>query len=176
MRKRLFAALIALAPVPFATQTAAAQTAAAQTAAAQTAAAQAAGAPPGLDFSTARVQPGSWAYQRTPGGSAARFVDATGTARLVLECSRATRRMTIARTSATPAPSILVWTSTAARSLPVRFEPNAMRVTAELAAFDRLLDGIAFSRGRIAVTMAGAEPLVVPAWPEAARTIEDCRI
>ena len=51
-----------------------------------------------------------------------------------------------------------------------------MRVTAELFALDPLLDAIAFSRGRFAVTMAGGSPLVVPAWPEAARTIEDCRI
>jgi hypothetical protein len=51
-----------------------------------------------------------------------------------------------------------------------------MRVTAELPAYDALLDAIAFSRGRISVTMPGGVPLVVPAWPEAARTVEDCRI
>jgi hypothetical protein len=71
---------------------------------------------------------------------------------------------------------MFVWTSSASRNLTARFEPNAMRVTADLAASDPLLDGIAFSRGRIAVAMAGGVPLVVPAWPEAARTIEDCRI
>ena len=138
--------------------------------------AQTATTPPAVDFSTARVAPGSWTYQATPTGSAARFVDATGIARLAIECSKASRRVTIARTTAAPAPSIFVWTSNGSRSLPVRFEANAMRVSAELAAFDALLDAIAFSRGRIGVTMAGAEALVVPAWPEPARTIEDCRI
>ena len=128
------------------------------------------------DFSTARVALGAWAYQVVPGGSMARFVDTTGTARLVLQCTKATRRVTISHTSAAAAPSLHVWTSSASRNLPARFEANAMRVTAELPAFDALLDGIAFSRGRIAVTMSGAVPLVVPAWPEAARTIEDCRI
>jgi hypothetical protein len=136
------------------------------------------------DFSTARIAPGFWTYQATAAGSAARFIDSTGTARLVLECTKASRRVSVSRTSATPAPSIFLWTSSAARSLPVRFEANAMRVTVELPAFDNLLDGIAFSRGRIATVMAGAGPgagtgaevLVVPAWPEAARTIEDCRI
>jgi hypothetical protein len=131
---------------------------------------------PAVDYSTARPTPGSWAYQATPAGSSARFIDATGTARMVLECTKATRRVMISRTSATPAASIFVWTSSAARSLPARFEANAMRVTAELPAFDNLLDGIAFSRGRIAAVMPGAESLVMPAWPEAARTIEDCRI
>ena len=61
-------------------------------------------------------------------------------------------------------------------TVPARFEPNALRVTADFSAFDPLLDAIAFSRGRLVVTMAGGVPLVAPAWPEAARTIEDCRI
>ena len=155
MLRPMLAALIALAPAP-------------------AIAAQAVA--PAVDFSTARIAPGSWTYQATSAGSAARFVDSTGTARLVLECTRATRRVTVSRTSATPAPSIFLWTSSAARSLPVRFEANAMRVTAQLPAFDNLLDGIAFSRGRIAVATTVPEVLVVPAWPEPARTIEDCRI
>ena len=152
---KLFAALAALAPaVAFSAQAIA----------------------PAVDYGTVRAAPGAWTYQAIAGGSTARFSDSTGTARLVLECARATRRVTIARTSATPAASIFVWTSSAQRSLPARFEANAMRVAAELPAFDQLLDAIAFSRGRIAVTMPGAVPLVVPAWPEAARTVEDCRI
>ncbi len=128
------------------------------------------------DFNAVRVAPGSWGYQSTAGGSMARFVDTTGTARLVLECTRATRRVSVSLTSTAPAASLSLWTSIASRSLPARFEANAMRVTAELPAYDALLDGIAFSRGRISVTMPGGVPLVVPAWPEAARTVEDCRI
>ena len=128
------------------------------------------------NFNTVRVAPGSWGYQSTAAGSMARFVDTTGTARLVLECTRATRRVSISLTSTAPAASLSLWTSIASRSLPARFEANAMRVTAELPAYDALLDAIAFSRGRISVTMPGGVPLVVPAWPEAARTVEDCRI
>ena len=135
---------------------------------------------PAMDFSTARVTPGLWSYQAVPGGSAARFIDGTGIARFTLECSKATRRVTIARTSAVAAPSIFLWASDASRTLFTRFEPNAMRLTTDVAARDPLLDAIAFSRGRIAVTIGGAaggaEALVMPAWPEAARTIEDCRI
>ncbi len=128
------------------------------------------------DFNTASVAPGLWGYQSTAGGSMARFVDTTGIARLVLQCERATRRVSVSLTSTAPAASLSLWTSIASRNLPARFEANAMRVTAELPAYDALLDAIAFSRGRIAVTMPGGVPLVVPAWPEAARTIEDCRI
>ncbi len=141
-------------------------------------------AAPGADFSTARVTPGVWSYQPVPGGSTARFIDAAGIARFTLECSKATRRVTIARTSAVAAPSIFLWSSDASRTLFTRFEPNSKRLVAELAARDPLLDAMAFSRGRIAVTVGGvaggagggAGALVMPAWPEAARTIEDCRI
>ena len=128
------------------------------------------------DFNTAGVAPGSWGYQSTAGGSMARFVDTTGTARLVLECTRATRRVSFSLTSTAPAASLSLWTSIASRNLPARFEANAMRVTAELPAYDPLLDAIAFSRARIAVTMPGGVPLVAPSSPEAARTVEDCRI
>jgi hypothetical protein len=132
-----------------------------------------------VDFSTARFTPGSWSYQSVPGGSTARFMDTTGTVRFALECSKATRRVTIARNAASStvaAPGLFVWTTDASRSLGARFDPTAKRVAVELAARDPLLDAIAFSRGRIAVSMVGAEALVMPAWPEAARTIEDCRI
>jgi hypothetical protein len=157
MLRKFIAALIALAPAtPVTAQTVAAA--------------------PAVDFNNVQVAPGSWTYQSMPGGSMARFVDTTNTARLVLQCTRATRRVTIAFTSAAPAASLSLWTSNASRSLPARFEANAMRVTADLPAYDALLDAIAFSRGRIAVTMPGGVPLVVPAWPEAARTVEDCRI
>jgi hypothetical protein len=127
------------------------------------------------DYSTAPVAAGTWTYQALPGGSEARFIDTTNTARLIIHCTRMSRQVNISHTSAISAPSIFIWTSSASRNVPARFEANAMRVTADLSAFDPLLDAIAFSRGRIAVTMLGGLPLVVPAWPEAARTIEDCR-
>jgi hypothetical protein len=129
-----------------------------------------------IDYATARVTPGTWTYQAVPGGSTARFVDSTGTARFALECSKATRRVMISRASASAAPGLFIWTTDLSRSLGARFDAAASRVALELAARDPLLDAMAFSRGRIAVVMTGAEPLVMPAWPEVARTIEDCRI
>ena len=49
--------------------------------------AQAVGTAPNIDFSTSVAMPGSWSYRAVPGGSEARFVDSTGTARLVLRCT-----------------------------------------------------------------------------------------
>jgi hypothetical protein len=127
------------------------------------------------DYSTAVPRPGSWGYAPVAGGSSARFVDTSGTARLVIQCAMATRQVTIALTSAAPAATLSVWTTSLTRALPARFEPNAMRVEAYVAATDPLIDAIAFSRGRIAVQMPGSDVVVAPAAPEAARVIEDCR-
>jgi len=126
-------------------------------------------------YDNAAPAAGSWSHVALPGGGEARFRDSGGTIRLILACARATRQVTLARTSAAPAPTLSVWTSAMARTMPARFEPNAMRVSAQLAAYDGLLDAIAFSRGRFAVAMPGFPALVVTAAPEAARVVEDCR-
>ena len=141
-----------------------------------TALAAAAIAAQAADYSTAPVAAGIWTYRALPGGSEARFIDSTNTARLTIRCTRMSRQVNISHTSAIAAANLLVWTSSASRTVPVRFEPNAMRVTADFSALDPLLDAIAFSRGRVVMMLAGGVPLVVPAWPEAARTVEDCRI
>jgi hypothetical protein len=41
---------------------------------------------------------------------------------------------------------------------------------------DALLDSIAFSRGRFAVSASGTPALVLPAGPEIGRVVEDCRV
>lgn len=127
------------------------------------------------DHGNAQPAAGSWSHVLVAGGSEAHFRDSGGTIRVILACARATRQVTVARTSAAPATAISVWTSTMSRTIPARFEPNAMRVSAQLAAYDGLLDAIAFSRGRFAVAMPGFQALVVTAAPEAARVVEDCR-
>ncbi|HET7817611.1 MAG TPA: hypothetical protein VFK58_08555 [Sphingomicrobium sp.] len=127
------------------------------------------------DYGNASPAAGSWSHVAVAGGSEAHFRDSGGTIRVIIACARATRQVTVARTSAAPATTISVWTSTMARTIPARFDPNAMRVSAQLAPYDGLLDAIAFSRGRFAVSMPGFPALVVSAAPEAARVIEDCR-
>ncbi|MGH6659562.1 MAG: hypothetical protein ACREBM_07940, partial [Sphingomicrobium sp.] len=62
------------------------------------------------------------------------------------------------------------------RNVPAGFNPATGLLTAELAAFDKLLDSLAFSRGRIAVGPSNAPALVAPAWPDIVRVIEDCRV
>ena len=81
--------------------------------------------------------------------------------------------VTIALTGA-QAPAFLFRTSYGERRLaatPVHL--NEMLAT--LAPSDPLLDQLVFSRGRFLVEAEGGSALIVPAWPEPARVIEECR-
>jgi hypothetical protein len=100
-------------------------------------------------------------------GAAARIV--------VVSCVRTTRQVTFSRASAAPAASIGIWTSSASTSLASRFEQPAQRVTAATTAYNPLLDAIAFSRGRFALSMPGSATLVLPTGAEVDHVIEDCR-
>ena len=105
------------------------------------------------------LTPGQWTYAASATGSEARYGAAFS-----LRCDRATRTVIISRPGA--APTVLtIATDSVTRNLPVG---------GRLLANDPLLDAIAFSRGRILVSEGGAT-LAIPTWPEAARSIEDCR-
>ena len=127
------------------------------------------------DLGTATPLAGSWNYAATSGGSQASFSDASGNPQLWVQCTRASRRVAIAKRASAAAPFISVWTSSMTRSVPSAFNSATGRLTIELAAFDPLLDAITSSRGRVGFTVGVEPPLVVPPWAEAARVIEDCR-
>jgi hypothetical protein len=128
-----------------------------------------------VDLAKVQQIVGSWNYAAVPGGTQAAFIDSTANARLILRCTRATRLITLTRPS-TPvaATAMLVTTSFGGRSLPASYDA-AHNLTASVTAADSLLDDMALSRGRFAVSSAGSSALVVPAWGEVARVIEDCR-
>jgi hypothetical protein len=117
-----------------------------------------------ISFETGKalqLAPGQWSYVATATGSEARF----GT-QFSLRCDRTTRVVTISSLVQPSAP-ITIATSSVTKDI---------SVGGRLTASDPLLDAIAFSRGRILVR-AGTGPLMaLPSWPEAARSIEDCRI
>jgi hypothetical protein len=119
---------------------------------------------------------GSWSYAFASDGSQATFLDAAARPQLTVHCTRAARQVTIAKPATAAAPFLIVWTSSLTRNLPSSFNPATGRLSATLSAFDPLLDALAFSRGRIGVTVTGLAPLVVPAWAELARVVEDCRV
>ncbi len=128
------------------------------------------------DWRDAPQTVGSWFYHATPNGGIAQFSNPpSATALLSLRCDRAARTVTIARAGAAPGPlPMSVTTSTQTR--PLSAAPSrAQTLEAVLPAGDRLLDAMAFSRGRFAVEVNGLPTLYLPAWSEVGRVIEDCR-
>jgi hypothetical protein len=103
---------------------------------------------------------GQWTYVATAYGSVASY-----DSHLSLRCDRATRTVTISRLVGAPA-QLIIATDTMTRTLPAG---------GRLLASDPLLDAIAFSRGRFLVAGGSGGVIAVPSWPEAARSIEDCR-
>jgi hypothetical protein len=119
---------------------------------------------PGLPAeSEASLTPGDWSYSGEAGGSAATFGPA-GTPLLTLRCDSARRQVSLSVPNA--AQPLRIETS---------FGQRILNAGAALAAGDPLLDEIVFSRGRFTVEGPGAAALVIPAWPEPARVVEDCR-
>lgn len=106
------------------------------------------------------LAPGQWSYFATATGSVASYGSA-----ITLRCDRTTRTVTISRPDAAPA-VLTIATDSVTRTLPV---------SGRLLANDALLDAIAFSRGRFLVAGGNGPIVAVPSWPEAARSIEDCR-
>lgn len=128
-------------------------------------------APAPADWRDWPVTPGTWSYARDPRGSRATF----GGDRLVMRCDLAERRIVLSRGGSSAAP-LAVRTSSTTRAVSVRPSGGAVpSVAAAFAPNDPLLDAMAFSRGRFAIEQAGAPPLVMPAWAEIGRVIEDCR-
>ncbi|HEX7954781.1 MAG TPA: hypothetical protein VF523_17090 [Burkholderiales bacterium] len=116
-----------------------------------------------LTFEAAKLLPlanGQWNYFATASGSIAAY----GTV-IQLRCDRAARTVTISRPNAGSA-ALTIATDSVTRTLP----PSG-----RLLANDALLDAIAFSRGRFVVSGGIGPTVAVPSWPEAARSIEDCR-
>lgn len=131
--------------------------------------------PAAPDLAAATPIAGNWTYAATNDGSEATFSNTTGFPQLVVHCTRATRRVSIAKPASAAAPVIIVWTSSQTRTVPASFNPATAKLTIEFDANDPLLDALSNSRGRLGFTVSPQPPLVVPAWAEVARVVEDCR-
>lgn len=116
---------------------------------------------PPVAWQDAPLAPGQWRYVADGAGSSARF----GEGLAQLRCDRVARTLSLSGAPGVGQASPLkVTTSFGTRS-----------VAGPLPATDGLFDQIVFSRGRFLIEAPGAAPLVLPAWPELARVVEDCR-
>ncbi|MBC9033191.1 hypothetical protein IAG41_12400 [Sphingomonas sp. JC676] len=121
------------------------------------------------------LTPGTWAYRQDERGSIALFGRAGQDAELTLRCDRARGRIYLSRRGEGGGGYRIRTTSLERRlaALPTGGTPPYLAV--ELGARDPLLDAIGFSRGRFVVEVDGLQELVVPAWAETLRVVEDCR-
>jgi hypothetical protein len=123
--------------------------------------------------------PGDWVYRRDAKGSVALFGKPGADADFGMRCAAATKRLYLSRAGAFVSGDTGRMTLRASSALKSYAVANADGtppfVAAELDPKDSQLDAIAFSRGRFIVSVKGATDLVLPAWPEVGRVVEDCR-
>ena len=119
---------------------------------------------------------GDWTYAPTNDGSQAVFANSSGQPQLTIRCTKSTRRVALLKPASSPSPTMWVWTSSQKKILPATYDASTAQVSADLAAYDPLLDAIVSSRGRVGFSTSGLEALVVPPWADIARVIEDCRV
>ncbi|KMS59861.1 hypothetical protein V474_11770 [Novosphingobium barchaimii LL02] len=127
-------------------------------------------APPASDWRDAPMTPGDWSYGATAGGSVASFGGV-----FTLRCAPQAGTITLTR-AATPRStpvSMTVTTSDGSRAFTGRITSAGIEIA--LPARDKVLDSMAFSRGRFAIAAPGETTLYIPSWTEVTRVIEDCR-
>ena len=123
------------------------------------------------------LAPGDWHWERDARGSLAMFGVMGQNAAFVVRCDLAQRKLSLTVPGEAAAGATLtIQTSDGARTFPAATTGTQPPYAgAALPATDGFLDRMAFSRGRFRVQLTGQPAMVVPAWPELARTIEDCR-
>jgi len=136
-------------------------------------------APPQQDWRDVPLTPGDWSWRGTPGQSSIAQYGTVGQAAIfAVRCDLTTRNIVFSRGGIAPAPATAMSFTTSYGNFAFTGangggQPPA--IVAQASARDPHMDQIAFSRGRFLVDVVGQPRLVLPAWPEVARVIEDCR-
>ena len=129
----------------------------------------------GPDWRDWPATPGTWSYRQDARGSIALYGIAGRDAALTLRCDQTARAIYLSRSGVVTAP-LTIRTTSLVRLVAVQPTGGTPAyVAAVLSSGDPLLDAMGFSRGRFAIEQPGAPTLVVPAWAEIERVIEDCR-
>ncbi len=123
------------------------------------------------------LTPGDWVYRQDGRGSIALFGPRGADAEITIRCDRSARQIFVSRRGAAPGNApMTVRTSSLLRSVttqPTGGSPSYMAAAVDPR--DPMLDAIGFSRGRFVIEQATLPTLVVPAWAEIGRVMEDCR-
>lgn len=131
-------------------------------------------APLSNDWRDWPITPGNWSYRADGSGSTALF--GTGNTAFSLRCDKGANVVYLSRAGDARGTGFTIRTSTVTRALPTQATGTTPpSIAALLSADDRLLDAIGYSRGRFVVEAPPLGTLVIPAWPEILRVVEDCR-
>ena len=119
---------------------------------------------------------GDWVYRRDDRGSTALFGPAGQNAVVSLRCDLQNRRIYLSREATAPVQRIVIRTSSSMKEFVAKPTGGTPAYLAtEIMPIDPILDAMAFSRGRILLETDGHTPIILPAWAEIIRIVEDCR-
>ena len=123
------------------------------------------------------LTPGAWVYRQDARGSIALFGRPGADADFTIRCDRLAGQIFLSRKGAAPGNAPLtIRTSSTLRTLGTQPTGGTLPyMAAAMSGSDPLLDAIGFSRGRFVVEQATLPVLVIPAWAEVLRVVEDCR-
>jgi hypothetical protein len=119
---------------------------------------------------------GDWVYRRDDRGSTVLFGPAGQNAVVGLRCDLQNRRIYLSREATAPVQRIVIRTSSSMKEFVAKPTGGTPAYLAtEIMPMDPILDAMAFSRGRILLETDGHTPIILPAWAEITRIVEDCR-
>jgi hypothetical protein len=119
--------------------------------------------------------PGSWVYRNDDRGSVALYGAQGGDAIVTLRCDKGRGRIYLSR-AGNVSGTLTVRTSSTSKAVTAQSTGgNPPYAAVEMIPTDPLLDAMAYSRGRIALELAGAQNIAIPIWSEIGRITEDCR-
>lgn len=129
------------------------------------------------DWRDAPLTPGTWTYMPSAQGSSASFGRPGAPPDFVVRCTLPARTIILERPGPAGTELIMIDIATSAGQSAYRAQSLSSRqaAAASTPAADPFLDKIAFSRGRFAVSVTARPRLILPAWPEVTRVVEDCR-
>lgn len=122
------------------------------------------------DWRDLPITPGAWRWGLSGGVSQAVYGTQGAAPQIIMACQGGQVRLIIPG-----AAGGVIQITTATQTRQASAQSDAAGAVLPLPAADRLLDAIAFTRGRWQVEVSGHAPLLLPADASASRVIEDCR-
>lgn len=130
------------------------------------------------DWRDTPLAPGTWVYREDDRGSLALYGEPESEALFLVRCNLADRRIFFSLAGSLDAAggTMAFQASHGDASYAAQNSSGAQPyIVAATNEADAYLDAIAFSRGRITVTVTGQPVIAVPNWPQMTRVFEDCR-